>query len=118
MNTKHSMLNVIYLQIWLDSASLSNSQENSHFPSSDGDDEGHVELEDYRPIDPVPSSKASIRPGPIQHGTPLMPYIPKPCPSPPPPSQQPKHGGWLFLAWSQNPTLVRYALDIWCNNNK
>ncbi|CAI9115942.1 OLC1v1016960C2 [Oldenlandia corymbosa var. corymbosa] len=43
---------------------------------------GHDELEDYRPIDPVPSSKASIRPGPIQHGTPLMPYIPKPSPPP------------------------------------
>ncbi|KAL3510590.1 hypothetical protein ACH5RR_029991 [Cinchona calisaya] len=37
------------------------------------DESGHAELEDYRPIDPVPSSKASIRPGPIQHGTLLMP---------------------------------------------
>lgn len=37
-------------------------------------------LEDYNPIDPVPSSKASIKPGPIEHGTPIMPYIPKPSP--------------------------------------
>lgn len=52
-------------------------------------DESHLNLEDYRPIDPVPSSKASIRPGPVQHGTPLMPYIPKPSPSP----GKPQHGG-------------------------
>ncbi|KAJ6675922.1 hypothetical protein OIU85_012014 [Salix viminalis] len=39
-----------------------------------------VNLEDYHPIDPVPSSKAIIRPGPIVHGTPLNPYIPKPSP--------------------------------------
>ncbi|KAE8725748.1 QWRF motif-containing protein 2-like [Hibiscus syriacus] len=40
-----------------------------------------VDLEDYRHhIDPVPSSKASIKHGPIEHGTPLMPYIPKPPP--------------------------------------
>ncbi|XP_006362062.2 uncharacterized protein [Solanum tuberosum] len=50
------------------------------------DDAGKINLEDYRPIDPVPSSKASVRPGPIQHGTPLMPYIPK-QPSPPPPTR-------------------------------
>ncbi|KAL3514388.1 hypothetical protein ACH5RR_027105 [Cinchona calisaya] len=49
---------------------------------ADKDESGHAELEDYRPIDPVPSSKASIRPGPIQHGTPLMPYIPKSSPPP------------------------------------
>ncbi|KAI3465274.1 hypothetical protein Pfo_021937 [Paulownia fortunei] len=64
-------------------------KDNIDPPSSDQDDAGHVILEDYRPIDPVPSSKASIRPGPIQHGTPLMPYIPKPSPPP----SQPKHGG-------------------------
>ncbi|GAB4852304.1 hypothetical protein Ancab_016496 [Ancistrocladus abbreviatus] len=46
---------------------------------------GDLELEDYRAIDPVPISKA-VRPGPIQHGTPLMPYIPKPSPP-----NQPKH---------------------------
>ena len=47
---------------------------------------GDVSLEDYHPFDPSPSSKASIRPGPIQHGTPLNPYIPAPNPSPPMPS--------------------------------
>ncbi|KAL3617901.1 hypothetical protein CASFOL_038222 [Castilleja foliolosa] len=51
----------------------------------------HVHLEDYRRIDPAPSSKAWIRPGPIQHGTPLQPFIPKT--SPPPPGSQPKQGG-------------------------
>ncbi|XP_015072956.1 uncharacterized protein LOC107017198 [Solanum pennellii] len=52
------------------------------------DEAGKINLEDYRPIDPAPSSKASVRPGPIQHGTPLMPYIPK-QPSPPPPRSNP-----------------------------
>lgn len=42
---------------------------------------GNVDVDDYLPIDPVPSSKAAaLRPGPIEHGTPLMPYIPKPAP--------------------------------------
>ncbi|KAF5739452.1 hypothetical protein HS088_TW12G00658 [Tripterygium wilfordii] len=40
----------------------------------------NLNLDDYHPIDPVPSSKASIRPGPIEHGTPLNPFIPKPSP--------------------------------------
>ncbi|XP_073051553.1 uncharacterized protein [Primulina eburnea] len=44
---------------------------------------GRVSLNDYGLIDPVPSSIASIRPGPIQHGTPLMPYIPRSSPPPP-----------------------------------
>ncbi|KAG9147139.1 hypothetical protein Leryth_005380 [Lithospermum erythrorhizon] len=48
-----------------------------------------IEVEDYRPIDPVPSSKASVRPGPIQHGSPLIPYIPKPGPASPPRSPKP-----------------------------
>ncbi|KAI3758804.1 hypothetical protein L6452_06376 [Arctium lappa] len=40
-----------------------------------------VDVDDYLPNDPVPSSKAAaLRPGPIEHGTPLMPYIPKPAP--------------------------------------
>ncbi|KAL3535459.1 hypothetical protein ACH5RR_003920 [Cinchona calisaya] len=47
---------------------------------TDKDESGHAELEDYRPIDPVPGSKASIRPRPIQDGTLLMLYIPKPSP--------------------------------------
>ena len=42
-----------------------------------------VGLDDYGPIDPSPDSGAkNVNPGPIEHGTPLMPYIPKP----PPPS--------------------------------
>lgn len=64
-------------------------KRNMDHPREDADVEGDVNLEDYRPIDPIPSSTTSIRHGPIQHGTPLMPYIPKP--SPPPPSQA-KHG--------------------------
>ncbi|CAI9771377.1 unnamed protein product [Fraxinus pennsylvanica] len=63
-------------------------KENSNTPHSHEDDEGNASLEDYRPIDPVPSSKASVRPGPIQHGTPLMPFIPW---SAPPPGQT-EHG--------------------------
>ncbi|CAL1395893.1 unnamed protein product [Linum trigynum] len=46
---------------------------------------GDVGLQDYRPIDPVPSSKAAVKPGPIEHGTPLNPFIPRsPPPAPPP----------------------------------
>ncbi|KAG2693831.1 hypothetical protein I3760_08G114000 [Carya illinoinensis] len=41
---------------------------------------GDVNLDDYHPIDPVPSSKASFKPGPIEHGTPLIPHIPRPSP--------------------------------------
>ncbi|MBA0787662.1 hypothetical protein Gotri_026867 [Gossypium trilobum] len=48
----------------------------------------NVDVDDYDPIDPVPSSKASIKPGPIEHGTPLIPYIPKPSPP-----DHPKIGG-------------------------
>ncbi|XP_031119701.1 uncharacterized protein LOC116022928 [Ipomoea triloba] len=53
-----------------------------------------VNLEDYQPIDPVPSSKTSIKPGPIQHGTPLMPYIPQPQPAPAPPPSPSKPEGF------------------------
>ncbi|GAB2269628.1 hypothetical protein Dimus_004553 [Dionaea muscipula] len=66
-----------------------NLKENDH--ESGLDDNGYEEgdmIEDYRPIDPVPSSKA-VRPGPIQHATPLMPYIPKPSPP-----NHPKHGNY------------------------
>ncbi|MCD7448433.1 hypothetical protein HAX54_041924 [Datura stramonium] len=65
-------------------------QGNGYGPSTDDDETGgKVNLEDYRhPMDPVPSSKASVRPGPIQHGTPLMPYIPK-QPAPPPSPSKP-----------------------------
>ncbi|XP_042494773.1 uncharacterized protein LOC122074047 [Macadamia integrifolia] len=48
-------------------------------------DGGNVNLEDYGSIDPSPSSKA-IESGPIEHGTPLMPYIPNPGPPSPPSS--------------------------------
>ncbi|KAE8659158.1 QWRF motif-containing protein 2-like [Hibiscus syriacus] len=48
----------------------------------------NVDMEDYSPIDPDPSSKASIKPGPIEHGSPLIPYIPKPSPP-----DNPKIGG-------------------------
>ncbi|OWM80648.1 hypothetical protein CDL15_Pgr006678 [Punica granatum] len=44
---------------------------------------GDMDLDDYHRIDPSPSSKA-IQPGPIQHGTPLMPFIPEPSPPSPP----------------------------------
>ncbi|KAK7383207.1 hypothetical protein VNO78_28880 [Psophocarpus tetragonolobus] len=44
--------------------------------------QGTLHLNDYSPIDPVPSTaKASLNPGPLEHGTPLNPYvIPKPSP--------------------------------------
>ena len=67
----------------------SNAQDSGYTSSTDRSDEGSVDVEDYHPIDPVPSSKASIRPGPIQHGTPLIPFIPKPSPP-----DHPKHGGF------------------------
>ncbi|XP_077233445.1 uncharacterized protein LOC143875727 [Tasmannia lanceolata] len=51
---------------------------------------GNVNLEDYHNIDPVPSSKASIKSGPIEHGTPLMPSIPQPTPPAP---THPRRGG-------------------------
>ncbi|MCD9637710.1 hypothetical protein HAX54_021147 [Datura stramonium] len=57
-------------------------QGKGYGPSTNEGDSRNLNLEDYRPIDPAPSSKASIRAGPIEHGTPLMPYIPKPSPPP------------------------------------
>ncbi|XP_021903357.1 uncharacterized protein LOC110818707 [Carica papaya] len=45
-----------------------------------------LDLEDYHPIDPTPTTKTSVRPGPIEHGSPLIPYIPKPSPPPGPPT--------------------------------
>ncbi|KAL7085295.1 hypothetical protein ACP275_14G273600 [Erythranthe tilingii] len=51
------------------------------------DQNNNVKLEDYGVIDPVPSTTTSIRPGPIQHGTPLLPYIPEPSPPPTQPDQ-------------------------------
>ncbi|KAI3688936.1 hypothetical protein L2E82_46882 [Cichorium intybus] len=55
------------------------------------DDASNIDLQDYHRINPVPSSKQSIRPGPIQHGTPLMPYIPKDPTTPPPGSDHGNH---------------------------
>lgn len=46
-----------------------------------GDTGDRVSLEDYNPIDPIPGGAKNVNPGPIEHGTPLMPFIPK---SPPP----------------------------------
>ncbi|CAN6450305.1 unnamed protein product [Victoria cruziana] len=48
-----------------------------------------ISLEDYHPIDPVPTSKTTVKSGPIEHGTPLIPYIPQPAP----PDGQPTHPG-------------------------
>ncbi|XP_021743018.1 uncharacterized protein LOC110709112 isoform X2 [Chenopodium quinoa] len=57
------------------------------FKFAQGISDGDVSLEDYRPVDPSPSrSKASVKHGPIQHGAPSHPYIPKPKPPPPAPS--------------------------------
>ncbi|KAH7841930.1 hypothetical protein Vadar_013223 [Vaccinium darrowii] len=65
-------------------------KEIGHTSSDERSNAGSVNLEDYEPIDPVPSSMTSIKPGPIQHGTPLMPYIPQPSPPP----EHPKQGGF------------------------
>ncbi|XP_058722212.1 uncharacterized protein LOC131594134 [Vicia villosa] len=46
-----------------------------------GDTGDRVRLEDYNPIDPIPGGAKNVNPGPIEHGTPLMPFIPI---SPPP----------------------------------
>ncbi|CAK8544706.1 unnamed protein product [Lathyrus sativus] len=41
-----------------------------------------VSLEDYNPVDPISGGdQKDVKPEPIEHGTPLMPFIPK---SPPP----------------------------------
>ncbi|KAA0064433.1 putative Glycosyl hydrolase family 35 protein [Cucumis melo var. makuwa] len=51
---------------------------------------GDVNLYDYHPIDPVPSSKRSIKHGPIEHGSPLIPHMPNPSPP-----DQPQPGGFV-----------------------
>uniref|UniRef100_A0A803NJP7 Uncharacterized protein n=1 Tax=Cannabis sativa TaxID=3483 RepID=A0A803NJP7_CANSA len=64
-------------------------KETSYKPKAkETEDEPTIDLQDYHPIDPVPSSKTSIKHGPIQHGTPVIPYIPKPSPP-----DHPKRGG-------------------------
>ncbi|XP_022941445.1 uncharacterized protein LOC111446740 isoform X1 [Cucurbita moschata] len=50
----------------------------------------NVNLYDYSPIDPVPSSKRSIKHGPIEHRSPLIPYMPNPSPP-----DQPQPGGFV-----------------------
>ncbi|KAF5806515.1 hypothetical protein HanXRQr2_Chr05g0222331 [Helianthus annuus] len=58
-------------------------KENMNVDHYDQGNAGNIDLLDYRPTDPVPSSKASVRHGPIQHDAPLVPYIPKPPPPEP-----------------------------------
>ncbi|KAK7376953.1 hypothetical protein VNO80_02373 [Phaseolus coccineus] len=41
---------------------------------------GGVTLTDYGVVDPVPNSSKAIQSGPIEYGSPLNPYIPKPSP--------------------------------------
>ncbi|OEL32900.1 hypothetical protein BAE44_0006086 [Dichanthelium oligosanthes] len=42
----------------------------------------NIRTDDYQPVDPSPSSKATVRPGPIENGTPILPYVPR-YPRPP-----------------------------------
>ncbi|KAL1822194.1 hypothetical protein ACET3Z_008972 [Daucus carota] len=69
----------------------SGKMKNIGYTSKTGAD--HYYLEDYGRNDPVPSSKAYIRHGTIQHGSPLMPYIPKPSPPAPPVPGRAKRDG-------------------------
>ncbi|KAK6946009.1 hypothetical protein RJ641_013553 [Dillenia turbinata] len=41
---------------------------------------GGIVLEDYHPIEAAPSTRAAITSGPIEHGTPIIPYIPRTAP--------------------------------------
>ncbi|XP_042507700.1 uncharacterized protein LOC122083855 [Macadamia integrifolia] len=61
------------------SRKLKDNYHNMH-PENMKRNVGNVNLEDYRPLDPAPSSRSTIKAGPIEHGTPLNPYIPKPGP--------------------------------------
>ncbi|WCJ35534.1 Glycosyl hydrolase family 35 protein [Euphorbia peplus] len=71
---------------------LTSRNLHNYNPGMDRTSDSHnMNVEDYNPIDPVPSSKASIKPGPIEHGTPLNPYIPKHSPPLPPPLPTPPH---------------------------
>ena len=69
-------------------------------------DSTSMNVEDYPSFDPAPSSKATIKTGPIEHGIPLMPYIPRPTP----PGHR-KHGG---SPWSQ---LCLAVTNLLCNLN-
>ncbi|KAK1275135.1 hypothetical protein QJS04_geneDACA001619 [Acorus gramineus] len=70
------------------SRKLKENHYDMHVTKNKGDI-GNVEVEDYPHFDPAPSSKAAIRYAPIEHGTPLMPYVRKPSPPP----GHPKHNG-------------------------
>ncbi|XP_027942002.1 uncharacterized protein LOC114195656 isoform X2 [Vigna unguiculata] len=72
------------------SRKLKENGKNVKSGMSKNDDMSRVILTDYYPVDPPPNSrpKASLNPGPIQHGSPLNPYIPKPLP----PDHPPKPG--------------------------
>nr|XP_027189381.1 uncharacterized protein LOC113786241 [Cicer arietinum] len=60
-----------------------NFQENVGISSIEtGDISNHATLEDYNPIDLSPGAAKNVKAGPIEHETPLMPFLPKP----PPPS--------------------------------
>ncbi|KAK1299569.1 hypothetical protein QJS10_CPB13g00415 [Acorus calamus] len=74
--------------VMLMSRKLKENHYDMHVTKNKGDI-GNVEVEDYPHFDPAPSSKAAIRYAPIEHGTPLMPYVPKPSPPP----GHPKHNG-------------------------
>ncbi|KFK24621.1 hypothetical protein AALP_AA8G002900 [Arabis alpina] len=52
-------------------------------------------LEDYGiTVDPSPTTKTSLKPGPIEHGAPIGPYIPfKPPPPPSSPPPEAQEGG-------------------------
>lgn len=46
-----------------------------------------IDLKDYQSVDPVPSSRTTIRSGPIEHNAPLNPWIISHPPPPPHPKQ-------------------------------
>ncbi|XP_044475154.1 uncharacterized protein LOC123203056 [Mangifera indica] len=55
-------------------------KENGYTPSTNKKpDVGMINLQDYSPADPAPS-KATIKPAPIHHYSPLNPNIPRPSP--------------------------------------
>lgn len=81
IHNQHLKLNIVVLSF---NCSISlNFQENVKRIKGNekGDIGDRVSLEDYNPIDPTPGGAKNVNAGPIEHGTPLMPFIPK---SPPP----------------------------------
>lgn len=65
---------------------VSNIKSNVKGGTDEDIDKDRVSLEDYNPVDPTPGDdQKNVQPGPIEHGTPLMPFIPispPPAPSP------------------------------------